>query len=276
MRFDIRHVTTYRYDKPVALGRHLFRMRPRPDGTLTPGTFSIAVYPPPLGLAPMLDLEGNLTHLAWFEGETQELRITVRSTGETSTRAKLLADPETLQLPIDYGHDQTKMFPYLWSDGTDPQVEEFSRSLARESDRQTFTFLDLLTTRLHETIRNTPRLTGHPFAPEVTLRERRGSCRDFAVLFMACCRLQGLAARFVSGYVPADAGDKQHMHAWAEVYLPGIGWQAYDPTHGGVTGERHVPVAAAAQSVDAGPVVGSFTGYAQSEMAVQLTVDIGG
>ena len=111
-------------------------------------------------------------------------------------------------------------------------------------------------------------------ACEVTFREQKGSCRDFAVLFIACCRLQGIAARFVSGYIPAEAGDRQHMHAWAEVYLPGMGWQGYDPTTGGGVGERHIAVAAAADASDAGPVRGFFSGLADSEMSVELTVEM--
>ena len=274
MRFDIRHVTTYRYDKPVALGRHLFRMRPRADGFLVPQSFEILIYPPPVGQAPLLDLEGNLAHVAWFGGETQELRVTVRSKGETLMRTPLLADPETLTLPLDYGGDRVRLFPYLWAEGMEASVVDFSREIAREANRQTFTFLETLNVRLRETLRNVPRLIGSPYAPEYTLAERKGSCRDFAVLFMACCRLQGIAARFVSGYVPAEPGDKQHMHAWAEVYLPGIGWQAYDPTQGAGSSEKHVAVAAAADAIDAGPVVGFFSGIALSEMSVDLTVEV--
>jgi transglutaminase-like putative cysteine protease len=274
MRFDIRHVTSYRYDKPVSLGRHLFRMQPRPDGFLIPRSFDISIYPPPLGLAPLLDLEGNLAHVAWFGGETQELRVTVRSQGETRPRTALLADPDTLTLPLDYGGDRVKLFAYLWAEGLDPTVVDFAREVARDSHRQTFTYLETLNVRLRESLRNVPRLTGAPFAPEVTLQERRGSCRDFAVLFIACCRLQGIAARFVSGYVPAEPGDRQHMHAWAEVYLPGIGWQAYDPTQGAGSSERHIAVAAAAEAGDAGPVVGFYSGQALSEMSVDLVVDV--
>jgi transglutaminase-like putative cysteine protease len=275
MRFEVRHVTTYRYDKPVALGRHLFRMQPRPDGFLVPASFSVTVYPPPLGLAPLLDLEGNLAHAAWFEGMTQELRITVRSAGETRARTPLLADFDTLSLPLDYGAERVKLFPYLWAEGIDPAVGEFSRGLAREAGRRTFTFLDTLNARLRETVRDVPRMSGHPYPPERTLAERQGSCRDFAVLFIACCRVQGIAARFVSGYLPAGPGERQHMHAWAEAYLPGMGWQAYDPTREGGVGERHIAVAAAAEASDAGPVVGHYSGLAESEMTVDLVVRVG-
>ncbi len=72
------------------------------------------------------------------------------------------------------------------------------------------------------------------------------TCRDLTVLFAALCRLQGLAVRFVSGYQARSAGSggERHMHAWPEVYLPGVGWRGFDPSHGTEVGEAHVAVAA--------------------------------
>src|SRR5207244_3878257 len=57
-----------------------------------------------------------------------------------------------------------------------------------------------------------------------TLARGGGSCRDYALLFIELCRLHGLAARFVSGYLhePPDPALAHPlptaMHAWAEVY----------------------------------------------------------
>jgi hypothetical protein len=187
----------------------------------------------------------------------------------------VLADAATLSFPLDYGSDQVKLFACLWAEGIHSDVVEFSRSLAREADHQTFTFLEMLSLRLCETLKNEPRLTGEPFSPEVTLHEGKGSCRDYAVLFLTCCRLQGIAARFVSGYIPARPGDRQDMHAWAEVYLPGMGWQGYDATQGGSVSEFHIAVAAAADPNDAAPIHGNYSGFARSEMSADLHVRIG-
>jgi transglutaminase-like putative cysteine protease len=55
---------------------------------------------------------------------------------------------------------------------------------------------------------------------------------------------------------------KRYMHAWGEVYLPGGGWRAFDPTLGLAVTDGHIAVAAAADPKDATPVTGTFRGGA--------------
>ena len=93
-----------------------------------------------------------------------------------------------------------------------------------------------------------------------------GACRDIAMLFLAACRAQGLAGRFVSGYQARSKRPERHLHAWPEVYLPGGGWCGFDPTRGLAIADTHVAVAAAPAPAGAMPIEGRFVGSAQSRL----------
>ncbi len=112
-----------------------------------------------------------------------------------------------------------------------------------------------------ETISPIVRLEGEPQPPLVTLNQGQGACRDFTVLFHEVCRLVGLAGRFVSGYFGGEPElEERHLHAWAEVYLPDLGWRGYDPMNGVAVADQHIAVAAAATPYLAPPVTGTSRG----------------
>lgn len=95
--------------------------------------------------------------------------------------------------------------------------------------------------------------------PATTLAFGCGCCRDFATLFIDACRALGLAARFVSGYLysPSSLGAGA-THAWAEVYLPGVGWKGFDPTSGLIVGNDHISVAVSRHPEAIPPIAGAF------------------
>jgi transglutaminase-like putative cysteine protease len=113
-------------------------------------------------------------------------------------------------------------------------------------------------------------------SPDQTLATRRGSCRDYAALFIEACRHLGLASRFVSGYLHAPATEEGNAatHAWAEVYLPGPGWKGFDPTIGEITGSRHIAVAVARHPETVPPVAGTFVGPSEPPPALIVNVQV--
>ncbi len=62
------------------------------------------------------------------------------------------------------------------------------------------------------------------------LASLKGDCGQYADLFVALCRAAGVPARFVGGF-QANKKPTLGFHAWAEFYLPGIGWLPADATH---------------------------------------------
>jgi len=60
---------------------------------------------------------------------------------------------------------------------------------------------------------------------------RVGDCSEFTHLFSALCRAAGIPTMFVSGYGynPQKGSNlAAHGHAWAFIYLPGVGWTPMD------------------------------------------------
>ncbi len=113
---------------------------------------------------------------------------------------------------------------------------------------------------------------GHPV--EDVLAGGVGVCQDYAHLAVAMCRVLGIPARYVSGYLFTDddsegseaIGDTVQVetHAWFEAAIPGWGWLALDPTNAQLVGERHIAIGHGRSYDDVQPQRGVFVGTATS------------
>jgi len=141
-----------------------------------------------------------------------------------------------------------------------PAVHAFAEDLRSRTNGHPIAFLEALTRAIFERTDRGIRTEGAAQPPEVTLTQRRGACRDVALLVVACCRSQGMAARFVSGYQrEAQTPDgRSYLHAWAEVYVEGAGWCGWDAMHGIAAGEGHLALCAAPDQASTMPVEGGF------------------
>jgi transglutaminase-like putative cysteine protease len=275
MLFEVTHVTTYKYSRPVFLEPHTLRFHPRSDGQQRVNRFELSVNPQPEVMTECLDCEGNVVTEVWFGSLTDAFEVTVRFVVETLRRDPFdyLLAPAAEKLPIQYPDEaRPSLVPYLESAGVDNSVAEFAQSVAQQTKGQTVPFLFLLTQQIHDVCRNVIRQDGDPLPAGVTLAARQGSCRDLTVLFMDACRTRGIASRFVSGYQEGVSGlSERDLHAWAEVYLPGGGWRGYDPTLGLAVSNRHIAVAASRTSHGAAPITGTFRGTeATTQMASRV------
>ncbi|NJR37845.1 MAG: transglutaminase family protein [Leptolyngbyaceae cyanobacterium CSU_1_4] len=278
--YQISHITTYAYDRPVILAPHVIRLRPRSDVAQKLGQFSLAVSPRPHGTSELVDLDGNSIIKVWFKEEaTTSLSIQALSQVETfrTNPFDYLLEPWAAQLPIDYPASLSRQLqPYLsgqFSGSLDPIATQLAQEVWQFTEGNTLAFLSELNQRIYTTCKYTIRETGMPLPPSLTWSQQIGSCRDVAVLFIEVCRAIGLAARFVSGYQEGDgdSGDR-HLHAWAEVYLPGAGWRGYDPTHGLAVAAGHVAIVASAWAQNAAPVEGTLKPGAQTTLHYQLLI----
>lgn len=81
-----------------------------------------------------------------------------------------------------------------------------------------------------------------------TLSRGRGTCSEYANMFIAIMRSKGIPARFVMGKIYLGA-----YHSWAEIWLDGQGWVPVDPQRGSVgISARHIKLFAGTDFVDIG------------------------
>jgi len=240
--------------------------------------FDIQIAPTPAGTTECLDQDGNLAVNAWFNAPTKELSVVSRFTVEMLQQNPFdyVLVGESLNLPLWYREPLcAALTPYRNDAHVAESVKQYAKSIAASAQWNTLSFLLALTRQIFQACRQVIRPNGPPWPSDQTLSLLEGSCRDLAVLFCDACRVMGIAARFVSGYECASANRQDsYMHAWAEVYLPGIGWRGYDPARGLAVSNGHVAVAAGFDYDLASPVAGWYSGGARSQMEASLHLQV--
>jgi transglutaminase-like putative cysteine protease len=147
----------------------------------------------------------------------------------------------------------------------------------------TFELLTRITQGINHALRYRRREMKGIQQPVETLRLGHGCCRDFAVLMIEAAGSLGLAARFASGYLAVPLDDPEDAmrgsargstHAWAQIYLPGIGWLDFDPTRGSVGKIGLVMVAVVRDPRHALPLHGTFFGFSSDHLDMQVRVSV--
>jgi transglutaminase-like putative cysteine protease len=280
-RYKILHRTYYNFSGSVRLGPHTLRLRPREGHELRVES-AVVRTTPPCTLRWNRDVEDNSLATATFEEPTSQLLIESEVVVQQYNEAPLdflVADYAT-DYPFAYApEDAAVLAPYLV--GTPPTADQRAQltrwlgTLWQPSERiQTYALLQRLNSHIHQTLSYRVREEPGVQDPTETLARGTGSCRDWAYLFMEAARLLRVASRFVSGYLssPPSTTNFGATHAWAEVFLPGVGWKGFDPTVGQLVGRDHIAVAVARLPESVPPVAGSFIGPPGSSFDVGVWV----
>lgn len=277
MIFQVKHKIHFQYDDPVVIQPLTIRLRPRSDGAQRVVDWRCDLAPSPCMSNSILDVFGNVAQQVAFEGEHCELQIDVVSEVEASRSNPfdfLSLDPGVTNLPAFYDlRIGQALAPNLHRQVMDRTIAHWAGEVSASVNWQTQPFLLKLCETINREYTTEIRIEGAAFSPTKTFAERRGACRDLAALFIDACRTQGLAARFVSGYVyePGRTHGSE-LHAWAEIYLPGGGWRGYDPTLGIAVADSHIPVAAGPEPEWAAPTEGCYIGKGDSRIDYQVQV----
>jgi transglutaminase-like putative cysteine protease len=290
--YTVEHETLYRYARPVQFLEHRLLYRPR-------SSFDFDVLASSLEVAPRADVReiqdvfSNSVTLFTPRGRSDTLRVVarfaIRESG-TPLFTQPIA-PHAERYPFDYTSDErrdlgARLDPhYVDPDG---QLYEWTRAfLADESRPRTLDLLESMAVRIRKDFAYQSREAEGTQAPEETLRLRSGTCRDFALLMMEAVRRLGMASRYVSGYLYDPALDRDDdndgiadiqgagaTHAWMQVFLPGAGWVAFDPTNAGGSAVHLIRVAHARDPAQALPLSGDWFGATGDYLGMEVRVTV--
>lgn len=288
---SIRHLTRYRYRKPVAFGEHRMMFRPLESYDQRVISTDLLIGPEPSQTRNVHDVFGNCVTIARFAERASELSFESRVTLDhrpLPAFADLDGEIEAYggTMPFAYGpEDMPDLLRSMERQHPDPDgaLERWAQSFLRHDGRTSLqALLADMTQAIYSEFRYATRLQGQAQSPAETLALRTGTCRDFAVLMMEAVRALGLAAQFVSGYLycpprPANLPIKLgggHTHAWVRVYLPTCGWVEFDPTNGIVGNADLIRVAIARDPRQALPLSGGWSGEAGDYLGMEVEVEV--
>jgi len=287
MLYRVKHTTVYHYSDTVSVCHNQVHLTPRAHPRQLCSEHRLMVRPRPNSIVRRSDYYGNVVSAFSVQGGHQRLTVTAKSLvdvqpaqyptpAETPTWEQV-RDGMTRDLSSEGLAALQFVFPSPCVRGSTELTEYATPSFP--AGRTIMAGILDLTKRIYTEFKFDPTATTVNTPPTEVLRSRRGVCQDFAHLMIACLRSQGLAARYVSGYlltlpppgkprlVGADAS-----HAWVSVYVPGFGWIDADPTNNVLPSDQHVTLAWGRDYADVCPIMGVFHGGGTETVSVSVDV----
>jgi transglutaminase-like putative cysteine protease len=233
------------------------------------------------------DVLGNSVAIVTLLEPASELRVASRLTieryGSRPPRGEV--EPSAARYPFVYSmqdrFDLGRMLEQHYMDPTD-RAGAWARGFVRGATTDTLALLMDLSAGIKMQFAYQSRDEEGTQTPVETLQRGWGTCRDFAVLLAEAARSLGFGARIVTGYLYVPPTDEHGMrleqpgttHAWAEIYVPGPGWLAFDPTNGTMGGDDLIRVAVARDIHQIIPVSGSYQGTGDDYLGMEVAVTV--
>lgn len=290
MKYRVTHRTKYNYSKNVTLCYNVAHLLPRTTPLQACHVSELKINPLPEAVNEWSDFFGNRQASFSIEKPHNELVVTAITEVEVFAAGTLLnsAFPTTWEQAVAHLKTSTQ------AESIDARLFvlesdfiEFSDEIKNYSaqsfapGRGLLEAVEDLMHRIYKEFDYDPGFSSIATPLSEVLKHRKGVCQDFAHLAIACLRMQGLAARYVSGYLETiPPAGKQRLvgadasHAWFSVYVPHQGWVDFDPTNAKIPDEQHITAAWGRDYADVAPLKGViFGGGDKNKLEVSVDVE---
>jgi transglutaminase-like putative cysteine protease len=268
MRLRIAHSSVYRYDPPAAGVIQVLRLTPRNYDGQYVERWRVGVTPD-ARLAAHEDAFGNLTHVFTADGPLDELVVEVDGEVETHNSDGVIRGTVERFPPSLFLRDTALT-------EADAAMRAFAEATRDASGGAVLPQLHGLLDRLFGTM--APKVPAGdsdaaPAKATAAFASKRGNAKELTHVFIGAAHCLDIPARFVGGYMRDGTAETSTAHAWAEAFVPDLGWVAFDPSNGCCPTDTHIRVAIGLDAYGAAPVRGSRLGGGTETLEVAIRVD---
>lgn len=266
MLLSISHATHYRFSHPARYTIQQVHLTPRSDGSQQVRHW---VLDAPGELTQQVDAFGNIQHTLVRMDVHEEISIVVKGeVNSIDTAGVLDVNPADGRLPREIYLRPTALTE------PDETVADFVAPLREAFASDALDGLHRLSRAVAEAVSYRKGMTDVESPASHALKAGVGVCQDQAHVFIAAARLLGVPTRYVSGYVhvAGGEGDESASHAWAESWVDGLGWVAFDITNQICPADAHVRLAVGPDYLACAPIRGIRRGGGIEDMKIQVSV----
>jgi transglutaminase-like putative cysteine protease len=289
MKYRVTHSTSYEYSNDVTLCHNVSHLLPRNTPRQNCRQSELQITPLPAGVNEWTDMFGNRQACFSIQKPHNRLMVTATSEVEVVPTGSLLdaAFPIGWEQAVEYmrsTQDPEEIEARLYMLESDfiefsSEVSAYS-ALSFSPNRALRDAVEDLMHRIYADYQYDPGFSNIATPLKDVIKHRKGVCQDFAHLAIACLRMQGIAARYVSGYLETlPPPGKQKLvgadasHAWFSVFIPHQGWIDFDPTNAKIPEEQHITVAWGRDYADVAPLKGVIFGGGKKHK-LHVAVDV--
>jgi len=177
-----------------------------------------------------------------LETETRSLVLPSSGGLPTGARYQVTSAVPTLtaaDLDKPFIYDQKALSDYLQLPSVPGQIRDlaqrvagdkptpYQKALALQDYLRTFTYNENVAKDMHHSFKN---------LVQFLTKSKQGYCEQFAAAMAVMARTLGIPSRVAIGFGNGEqVGDEirvttREAHAWVEIYFPGAGWVAFEPT----------------------------------------------
>lgn len=268
MILNVLHKTRYDFAAPVRGVIQSLRLTPAKCDSQKVLDWSIDIPGAVLG-TPFRDGAGDLVCTASIRAAVTGIEITVTGQVETIDTAGVLRGHRERVPPRAYlrGTNRT-----LANRAIHDLVSEVQEQLGDGTELEC---AHMLMQAIADALPYQPGATeAHTTAAEA-MTAGGGVCQDHAHVMIAAAHVAGLPARYVSGYLLATEDGTPHeaSHAWAELYLDGLGWVGFDAANRCCPNDMYIRLGSGLDATDAAPIRGLVLGDVAEKLDVTVVIE---